>query len=431
MLKIVILEYNQLLMPTPTETPAPWSESQKIAFRFCFLYFAIYIFFTPNDELPLINTLYEGLNNLLHRFIPWFARHVFGHRDPITIFTGGSGDTTYDYMLWFFGIVLTLVGTIIWTLVDRKSKRYQVLYYWIRVLVRYYLFYTMMIYGFSKVIKVQFPFPGPYRLAQPYGDSSPMTLAWNYMGYSTAYNYFTGSAELLGGLLLLTRRTTTIGAIVCLGVMTNVFMINLGYDVPVKLLSFNTILMCLFLLRKDIGRLTDFFINKTAPSSDLSFPHFNKKLRYSLLGIKLLFTLSIVWLIFSNVLYYHHLAGDKASKPPLHGIYYPETFMRNNVPVPPLQTDTTRWNRLVVDYQNFASVRLMNDSIKNYGFKIDTVARTAVLYSYSDTLNKSRFNYVIDPPYLTLTGKMGNDSVLIKLKKFDENRFLLVHRGFH
>jgi len=105
--------------------------------------------------------------------------------------------------------------------------------------------------------------------------------------------------------------------------------------------------------------------------------------------------------------------------------------MRNNVPVPPLQTDTTRWNRLVVDYQNFASVRLMNDSIKNYGFKIDTVARTAVLYSYSDTLNKSRFNYVIDPPYLTLTGKMGNDSVLIKLKKFDENRFLLVHRGFH
>ena len=128
-----------------------------------------------------------------------------------------------------------------------------------------------------------------------------MGLAWSYMGYSTTYNYFTGFAELLGGFLLLSRKTTTIGALVCLGVMTNVFMINMGYDVPVKLLSFNTILMCLFLLGKDILRLTNFFIlNKTAPASDLSFPHFKRKLRYSLLGVKLLFIVSLTWLTISD-----------------------------------------------------------------------------------------------------------------------------------
>lgn len=419
-------------MPTPTDLLAPWSKPKKIAFRFCFLYFATYIFFTPNNELPLINTMYEGLNNLLHRVIPWFAQHILRYRKPITIFTNGSGDTTYDYMLWFFGITLTIAGTIIWTLLDRKRKGYQALYYWIRVIVRYYLFYTMINYGFFKVIKVQFPFPSLYRLVQPYGNSSPMGLAWTYMGYSTTYNYFTGFAELLGGFLLLSRKTTTIGALVCLGVMTNVFMINMGYDVPVKLLSFNTILMCLFLLWKDILRLTNFFLlNKIAPASDLSFPRFTGKLRYSLLGIKLLFIVSLIWLTVSDAWGYYKQYGEIAPKPPLYGIYYAETFMRNNAPVPPLQTDTTRWNRLIIGYKDYAAIWLMNDSTKSYHFKIDTLTKTAVLYPLSDTLDKSRFNYLIDPTYLTLTGKIETDSVFIKLKRFDENRFRLVNRGFH
>ena len=104
--------------------------------------------------------------------------------------------------------------------------------------------------------------------------------------------------------------------------------------------------------------------------------------------------------------------------------------MRNNVPVPPLQTDTTRWNRLIIGYKDYANIRVMIDSAQSYHFNIDTLAKTAVLYSISDTLNKSRFNYMIDPPYLTLTGKIGDDSVFIKLKRFDENRFRLVNRGF-
>jgi hypothetical protein len=189
--------------------------------------------------------------------------------------------------------------------------------------------------------------------------------------------------------------------------------------------------MCLFLLGKDIQRLINFFIlNRAAPPSDLSFPHYNRKWRYSLLGIKLFFIVSLTWLTVSDAWGYYQKFGDNASKPPLYGIYYPETFMRNNTPVPPLQTDTTRWNRLIVGYKDYADIRLMNDSSKSYQFKIDTLTKTAILYSFSDTLNKSRFNYVVDPPFLSLTGKMGVDSVFIKLKRFDENQFRLVNRSF-
>jgi len=419
-------------MPTLTEPAPAWNGFKKLVFRFCFLYFALYIFFTPNNELPVINSIYEALNSLLHRFIPWFAKHVFGYRKTVTIFTNGSGDTTYDYLLWLFGLTLALAGTIAWTLLDRKRKEYHALYYWIRVLVRYYLFYTMINYGFFKIVKVQFPFPSLYRLTEPYGDSSPMGLAWTYMGYSGTYNYFTGFAELLGGILLLFRRTTTIGAIVCLGVMTNVFMINMGYDVPVKLLSFNTILMCLFLLGKDSIRLTDFFIrNKDTPAARLSYPHFNKKLRNSLRAVKLLLVVSLVWLTASEAWEFQHKYGDKAPHPPLYGIYYTETFLRNNTPVPPLTTDSTRWNRLIITNKDYAAIRLMNDSTLNYHFKIDTAAKTALLYSLSDTLNKSRLTYTKNTAYLTLTGKLGSDTVFIKLKKYDEKRFRLISRGFH
>jgi uncharacterized membrane protein YphA (DoxX/SURF4 family) len=409
-----------------------WSYPKKIAFRFCFLYFSIYILFTPNNEIPLINLLYEQVDNLLHRFIPWFARTFFGYHKEIIIAPSGSGDTTYYYLLWFFNIVLTVIGTLIWAFFDRKRKNYNTLYYWISVIVRYYLFYTMIIYGLYKVIKLQFPFPSLMRLVEPYGDSSPMGLAWTYMGYSESYNYFTGFAELLGGILLLSRRTTTFGALVCLGVMSNVFMINMGYDVPVKLLSFNTILMSLFLLWKDTKRLVYFFLlNRPVPATDISLPYSNKKFRYALIGLKFLFIISITGITLMQALDAQKEYGQKAPKPPLYGIYYTESFVKNNEPIPPLATDTTRWKRIIIASRRFASIQLMNDSIRMYNLKIDTVTKTALINPVGDTLSKTTFSYTTDTPYLTFTGLVKNDSTFIRLKRFDENKFLLMNRGFH
>jgi hypothetical protein len=259
-----------------------------------------------------------------------------------------------------------------------------------------------------------------------------MGLAWTYMGYSTSYNYFTGFAELLAGVLLLFRRTTTIGALVCLGVMANVFMINMGYDVPVKLLSFNTILMSLFLLWKDGIRLAAFFVlNKAIPSSNIALPYSNRKLKAGLLAVKFIFILFIVGMTLKEALDVRKQYGDKAPKPPLYGIYYTSTFVRNRDTLPPLETDTTRWKRVIISYKDFAAIRLMNDTTLSYHFKIDTATRTALVYPISDTLQKGRLTYIKDTVYLTLSGKIKNDSVYIKLKRFDENKFRLVNRGFH
>ena len=69
---------------------------------------------------------------------------------------------------------------------------------------------------------------------------------------SPAYQVFTGVVEVVGGLLLIAPRTAILGAMICLASMTQVFVLNMTYDVGVKILSFQLALMSLFLLAPDL-----------------------------------------------------------------------------------------------------------------------------------------------------------------------------------
>jgi len=70
----------------------------------------------------------------------------------------------------------------------------------------------------------------------------------------------TGAAETVGALLLFSRRTTTLGALVLLPVLSNVVMLSLAYDAPVKLLSSQLLLMTGLLLLPEVTRLVDFSV---------------------------------------------------------------------------------------------------------------------------------------------------------------------------
>ena len=132
---------------------------------------------------------------------------------------------------------MALAATLVWSLADYKRAHYHRLYLGLRVLVRLALGTALIVYGAGKVIPSQFPPLALHRLVQPFGDASPMGLLWSFMGASTPYTIFSGVAEMLGGLLLFFPRTTTLGALVSIGVMSHVVALNFCYDVPVKLFS--------------------------------------------------------------------------------------------------------------------------------------------------------------------------------------------------
>jgi hypothetical protein len=167
-------------------------------------------------------------------------------------------------------LVLAAVATVVWSLVDRRRPHYRTLLHGLRVYLRYTLAFTIMFYGMVKVLPSQFGTPTPGTLLETYGESSPMRLLWTFMGASMPYTIFSGACEVIGGALLLWRRTALLGALFLLGVIGNVWVLNMCYDVPVKLYSGHLLVMAIIIAAPHGRRLVDFFVrNRPTEPVDL------------------------------------------------------------------------------------------------------------------------------------------------------------------
>ena len=184
------------------------------------------------------------------------AESVFGIEGPL-VPPNGSGDTTMSYLVTFDWAVIALALATIWTLLLRKVPRRDASVDLLRSFLRYVLAFAMLSYGLSKVSmdRNQFSEIAPWRLDKTWGDSSPMGLVWGFMGASRPYTIFAGLGEVVAASLLIWRHTALLGALVAVGVMTNVVMLNYCYDVPVKLYSSHLLVMGMLIAVPDARRL--------------------------------------------------------------------------------------------------------------------------------------------------------------------------------
>jgi uncharacterized membrane protein YphA (DoxX/SURF4 family) len=350
----------------------------------------------------------------------------------ITVFPNGSGDTTYNYVQVFCYFVIAAAVTLVWSLLDRRRRNYARLYEWLRVYVRFVLAVAMIGYGAFKVVPSQFPEPSFDRLMQPYGDSSPMGLLWTFMGASMAYNVFTGLGELTGGLLLVFRRTTLLGALVCIGVMTNVVMLNFSYDVPVKLYSTHLLLMAIFLAAHDLRRLANVLVlNRPADPADYR-PLFRR--RWLHWSTKVLAVLFIGYLTVTSLQFSYTSAKDwnDVSKSPLYGLWDVEELVVDGQVRPPLLTDANRWRRVMFTGGNRMSFQLMSGSRDRFNVDIDPKKRTLAFTKRDDPSWKSTLAYNRPQPKLLLMqGTFDGHKVRVRARQGEIPKFLLMTRGFH
>jgi uncharacterized membrane protein YphA (DoxX/SURF4 family) len=416
-----------------------WSLAKRIAFRFVFVYLALYNVPDAVGLLPKTQKLGEWMNKLGQTLIPWIAKHWLHLKTDITIFPNGSGDTTYNYVQILVFAAIAVMATLLWSLLDRHRPNYAKLHEGLRILTRYVLGFTMLSYGLAKVFKSQFPFPSHDVLVQAYGESSPMRLLWNFMGYSTAYTVFAGLSEVVGGLLLFWRRTTTLGALVVSGVMLNVVMMNFSYDVPVKLYSSHLLLMAIFLLLPEFHRLMDVFIfNRTAEAILLTPPMTIRWMRFGRWGLKAIFLGFMIITMTMDGYQSWKRYGDKATKPALCGIYEVERFNRNGEDLPPLLTDAIRWRRVVINTVGAFSVYHMpkESSTLRVRYRMEDDAAQHRLRLLQGPQDKPTADFSFhyqrpDPEHMNLEGVYGKDTLKVELKRVDESQFLLVNRGFH
>lgn len=258
-----------IALPSPA---ARWSLPRRLAFRCLLVYLVLYSLPWPLGWIPGTGDLAQWYENGSDRLLAWFGKQVLGIERDLAPFPTGSGDTTRAYLQVVLQATLTLTAASLWSLVDRRGAHPRIADL-LRTWLRYVLASAMLGYGTAKWFEGQFPLIDVDRLQSTWGDSSPMGVVWRFMGASPAYTAFSGGVECLGGVLLLWRRTATLGALVTIGAMTNVVLINFCYDVPVKLYSLHLLVMAIAVLWRDLPRLAGLLVlNRPVPAAALRLP---------------------------------------------------------------------------------------------------------------------------------------------------------------
>jgi uncharacterized membrane protein YphA (DoxX/SURF4 family) len=424
-------------LPQPAK---PWPPALRVGFRFWFAYCILFtgatqiinsILIVPHvvvPDMPDWATLWPVRSGVI-----WTAQHVFRDKADLIYTDTGSGDKTFDWVLAFCILVLSLLATAVWSAVDRKQKSYPGLSKWFRLFLRVALASQMFVYGFAKVVPLQIYFPFPFTFLEPFRHFSPMGILFASIGISPAYEIFTGCAEVAGGFLLIFPRTVTLGALICLADMIQVFVLDMTYDVCVKLFSFHLIVFSLLLLAPDIRPLFDLFIlNRPAtlvPAQPLfRSPRANRITRAILAALWL-------WMIAANLLDVWkgwHEVGTARPKPALYGVWTIDELAVDGQEQPLIATNGGEWRRMTFDLPNWAHVQRMDDTIIGYDAAIDAQRKTLALTPFSDENWHASFSYSRPAAdELLLDGAANGHKEHIRLRLMDDTKFPLTSRGFH
>jgi hypothetical protein len=364
----------------------------------------------------------------------WVGRQVFGI--DAVLHDSGSGDQAVIWVLVFCLLVVAAVITGIWTALDHRSE-YTRPNAWFLVFIRLCLAGQMIFYGIAKVIPTQMPSPPLAALLQPYGDFSPMSVLWMQVGSSHPYEILLGCAEVLGGLLLVVARTATLGAMLSLVSLAQVFVLNMTFDVPVKILSFHLVLLCLILLAPQTRRLANVLVLER-PSEPATQPRLFRTQRAERIATTVQIFLGI-WVLIGCVQIgwdSWREYGGGAPKPSLYGIWNVTEFDMDGAALPPLTTEENRWQRLVFDTDG-ATYQRMDGSRVPIEAVIDRDARTIVLSERAQETSAqpsrlASFTFEQpDPDRLILRGQLSGRPVTMFLDELNLDSFPLRNRGFH
>jgi len=240
---------------------ARWTSVSKVLFRFAFCYFLLYAFCGGNGSplglLPGIGASIDGwIQRPMDLLAQWVGVHLFhltGRAASMHIQMTGDGALRWVAVAVF--LTVAILATVVWSLIDRRREEYVNLLGWSWFVIRMVLGVALLKYGFIKVFPIQFGPPPLAVLNEPVGNSSVTTLFWSVYGLNPTFVMTLGWTEVVAGLLLLFRKTAFAGAVLALGVMANVALLNLSFDVPVKLYSLSLVAMSLVLLAPEFGLL--------------------------------------------------------------------------------------------------------------------------------------------------------------------------------
>ena len=423
-------------MDLPPTNSTAWNPSKKFLFRFLFLYFFLYCFPFPLDAFDFLAPVAKPYYNFIDWLIPIIGKKYF-HLTAHIAFPGFDkvDDSYYGLVFMYLILIVSLAVALLWSILDRKRKEYEKLYEWLRLYLRCFLVAYLFGYGFVKVFPSQFQEITASILTMTVGDQSPMLLAWNFMGYSPVLMKLNGLVEVIAGLLLLFRRTTTMGAILSAGTFGFIMVMDFCFNVPVRLLASHLLLISLFLVAGDRRRLLNVFVlNKPAVAATYK-PFINHPIwRKAFSVFLILLAISLLYSTIVKGIDAEKSFGRKAPRVPLYGVYDAVYFLRNNDTIPALETDSLRWKQLVIDgvsWNQAGIIRFSTGKRNSFTAEADTLKHTLTLQSQSDTTQKYLFHYSIrGKDQILLKGLWKKDSIEILMNKYNLDNYILHREKF-
>lgn len=198
--------------------------------------------------------------------------------------------------------------------------------------------------------------------------------------------------------------------------------------------------MCLYLVANEYNRIACFFVlNKPAPLCNIYTISLTKKwMRITRIILKLGIVFIIIKGVFDAKEMYSEYYNVKEVIPIRSGVYDVNYFVVNNDTIPPLITDTLRWQDVIFEKGGMGSIKTMDTIFRKrygrayFGYTTDTIKQLLNIKNFAaDSINLLTFKYFMpDSNIIQLRGQKNNDSLYIELIK-SKRHFQLSENQFH
>jgi hypothetical protein len=342
-----VAEDSETTTPNPNSATATrWTATQKILFRIAFVFFI---------SMSLPNSV-EWYKEVLE--FDWLHLH---YRDLYDVARFGSGLTIFGnklfgsplngYATWIITFIFATVVGLIWTAIVQLRKKevrnYELLYYWLRVVVRYRAGIGIIGFGFTKLMPTQLPYPSLGVLNTNFGDLTAQKIYWLSIGIVPWYEVFTGVVEVLAGALLFFRATTFWGSVLLFGALADIVYVNFAYDGGVHGYSSYFVLLSGFLLIYYVKDLYNLLIRERLTIPNYYVPTFDGWKQWARVSLKTvtigLFLILLFWLQYTNFRYDPYKQPAQKGLKELRGNYNVTEFRHNGKELPYSPLDSIRW----------------------------------------------------------------------------------------
>ncbi|MFD2036010.1 hypothetical protein ACFSKL_14490 [Belliella marina] len=390
------------------------------------LYVLIYCFPFPADYIPYTYEYFSKYIGFAKANLNLYVgKYLLGFQELNHIEINGSGDTTLDYISLLSYSLLAVLITIILLIFSKNKEKLVGFYAKMLIYARYFVGLTLISYGVIKFLHGQFPSPSLMALEATYGESSPMGLAWRFFGYSDLYKGFMGFSEVLAGFLLLFRRTAILGALVSIAVCTNIFFVNLSFDVPVKLFSGHLLFFSVLIALPRLKTLVSFFfLHEEVSLKPIEYDLTKKRKKWSYIVLKVV----LVGLIPLSLIIGH--VSSQSYRTYLNeweGVYEVISF---GIEDKPDVAETAHWDKIIIQGK---TIMTLNKSKSKKYYTIENIWNEGEINFIENHEQEDPYSFYIseleDGSYKMET-KIGNNQYLVNAKRKVKTDYLLINRGF-